>query len=240
MQEAYEACIKVCPIWKDIYTAPKNSRKNMKHRNGILNVQNLNKQWRLVLPSTFNAEDKNFLEIAIAEAHAATVHCGIKKAKKALTDNFECQSFSRLVREYVRSCDICQRTKYLQKGPIGYVIPLYVPVRSWSDITMDFLKLLSVFTKCSVSYPNTPVGEDHIVCISQLWTIVDRQSGFKFLIPVPDHFSAEQCTTTFDTHVVPTMGYPYYIVFDQDTLLMSSHFQIWAASKRIKLEPSTA
>jgi hypothetical protein len=36
------------------------------------------------------------------------------------------------------------------------------------------------------------------------------------------------------------MGYPYCIVFDRDTLFMSAHFQSWAASKGIKLEPSTA
>ena len=166
------------------------------------------------MPSTFNAEGKNFLEIAIAEAHTATAHGGIKKTIKAITDKFECQSFSRLVRKYVGSCDICQRTKYSQRGPIGYITPLHVPGRPWSNITMDFLKLSPVFTKCSVLYPNIPVGEDHIVCISQLRTIVNRLSRCKFLIPVPDNFSAEQCTATFDTHVVPAMGHSYCIVFD--------------------------
>ena len=105
---------------------------------------------------------------------------------------------------------------------------------------MDFLKLSPVFTKCSVLHPNIPVDEDHIVCISQCWTILDRQSGFKFLIPIPDNFSAEQCTTTFDTHIVPPIGYPHCIVFDRDTLFMSSHFQNWAASTGIKQKPSIA
>ena len=90
---------------------------------------------------------------------------------------------------------------------------------------MDFLKLLLVFTKYSVLYPNIPIGEDQIVCIWWLWTIVDRQSGFNFLIPVADNFSAQQCTATFDTHVGPTIGYTYCIVFDRDILFMSSHFQ---------------
>ena len=111
MKEVHQACIKVCSIWTDINAGPEKSRKNMKDRNGFLYVQNLNKQWSLVLPSTFNTEGKNFLEIAIAKGHAATAHGGIKKTIKALTDKFECQSFSCLVREYVRSCDICQRTK---------------------------------------------------------------------------------------------------------------------------------
>ena len=69
--------------------------------------------------------------------------------------------------------------------------------------------------------------------------IVDRQSEFKFLIPVADNSTAEQNTADFETHVLPTMGYLCCIVFDLDTLFMSSYLQSWAASKGIKLEPST-
>ena len=79
-----------------------------------------------------------------------------------------------------------------------------------------------------------------MVCISRHWMIVNRKSGYQFLIPVIDNFNAEQYTATFDTHVVLTMRYLYCIVFDRETLFMSSHFQSWAASNGIKLEPSTA
>ena len=112
MKDAYQACIKVCPIWKDIYAGPEKSKKNVKYRNGFMYVQNLNKQWRLVLPGIFNAKGKNFLEIAISEAYAATGDGTIKKTIKPVTDKCECQSFSCLVREYLRICNICQRTKY--------------------------------------------------------------------------------------------------------------------------------
>ena len=158
------------------------------------------------MPRTFNVGGKNFLEIAIAEAHATTAQGGIKKTRKALTDKLECQSFSPLIREYVGRCDICQRMKYSQRGPLRYVMVLHMSVRPWSNMNVDFLKLSPVFPKSSDWYPNIPVGEDHIVCISRLWTIVDKQSGFKFLIPAPDNFSAEQCTPTLDTYIVPTMG----------------------------------
>ena len=69
--------------------------------------------------------------------------------------------------------------------------------------------------------------------------IVHSQSGFKFLIPVPDNCSVDKYTTTFDTHVVPTMGYPYCIVFDLDNLFISLHFEIWSTSNRIKLKSAT-
>ena len=107
MKEAYQRCVKVCPIWKDIHAAQEKSRKSRKYRNEFLYVQNLNKQWRLVLPGTFNTEDKNFLEIAIVKAHVATAHGGIGNTMKALAEKFKSQSFCRLVKEFVRSCDIC-------------------------------------------------------------------------------------------------------------------------------------
>ena len=166
MKEAYQAHIKVDSIWKDIYVAPENSGKNKMHRNRYLDVQNLDKQWRLVLPETLNVEVKNLLEIEIAEGHAGTANSGIEKTMKTATNKFECLSFSQLVKQYVESCNICQRTKYLQKRPSRYITPLQLPVRPWSDRTMDFLNVLPVFTKPSLLYPNIPAGEDHIVCIS--------------------------------------------------------------------------
>jgi len=117
---------------------------------------------------------------------------------------------------------------------------LHVPARAWTDITMDFLKMSPVFTYCSTLYPNIPLEDDHVICFSKLWTIVCRQLGFMFLIPVSDHLMAEKCTDTFDKHVASVIGYPYYIVFDRDTLFMSDHFKDWVARKGIKLEPSTA
>jgi len=73
---------------------------------------------------------------------------------------------------------------------------------------------------CSTLYPNIPLEDDHMVWFSRLWTIVGRQSGFMFLIPVADNFTAEKGTDTFDTYVTSVIGYPYYIVFDPDTLIM--------------------
>jgi len=104
---------------------------------------------------------------------------------------------------------------------------------------MDFLKISPVFTYCCTLYPKIPLEDDHVICFSRLWTIVCTQSGFIFLIPVSDNLTAEKCTDTFDAHVASVIGYPYYIVFDLDTLFMSDHCKDWAARQRIKLEPST-
>jgi len=61
-----------------------------------------------------------------------------------------------------------------------------------------------------------------------------------FLIPVSENLTAEKCTDNFDKHVASVIGYPYYVVFDRDTLFISDYFKDWTARKRIKLEPFTA
>ena len=62
----------------------------MKARHRLLYVQKLNKEWRLVLTSTFNTDGNNFLEIAIPKAYAATADSRIEKTIKALTNKFAC------------------------------------------------------------------------------------------------------------------------------------------------------
>jgi len=115
--------------------------------------------------------------------------------------------------------------KKSNKPPLGQVTMSHVAARAWTDITMDFLKMSHVFTYCSTLYLYIPLEDDHMICFSRLCTIVCRQSGLMFLIPVSDNLTAEKCTDTFDKHVASVIGYPYYIVFDRDTLFVSDHFK---------------
>jgi len=239
MRDAYIACIRICPIGSQLYNASEG-KKGVSKGNGFLYKKNEEGEWRLVLPSTFELNGKNYLKAAIKEAHIATAYGGFEKTLKCLTDKFICQPFSRLVKDYMASCNTCQGKKYSNKPPLGQVTMLHVPARAWTDITMDFLKMSPVFKNCSTLYLNIPLEDDHMICFSRLWTIVCRRSGFMFLISVSDNLTAEKCTDTLDTYVTSIIGYPYYIVFERDTLFMSDHFKDWAARKGIKLEPSTA
>jgi len=234
MRDAYIACIRIWPMWGQLYNAPQG-KKEVIQDNKFLYKKNEKGEWRLVFPWTFYMNGKNYLEDSIKEAYDAIANGGVEKTLKWLTDKFICQPFSRLVKEYVASRDTCQQTRYSNKPPLGQVTMLHVPARAWTNITMDFLKMSPVFTYCSTLYRNIPLEDDHRNCFSRLWTIVCRHSGFMFLIPVSDNLTAEKCTDTFDMHVASVIGYPYYIVFDRDTVFMSDHFKDWAARKGIKL-----
>jgi len=183
---------------------------------------------------------KNYLTTTIKESHDATAYGRVEKTLKLLTDRFICQPFSRLVKEYVVICNTCQWTKYSNKPLVGQVTISHVPTRACMDINMDFLKMSPIFTYCSTLYPNIPLEDNYMIYFSRLWTMVCKEEGFIFHILVSDNFTTEKCTDTFDTHIASIISYPYYIVFDRDTLFMSNYFQDWAARKRIKLKPSTA
>ena len=89
-------------------------------------------------------------------------------------------------------------------------------------------------------YPNIETDNDQMLCISRIYTIFDRHSGYKFLIPIQGKFKAEQSTRTHGVNLLPCIRYSNTIVFDRDSLFMSDHFQAWAAFNGILLQPSTA
>jgi len=167
MRDAYIACIRICPMWNQLYNAPQG-KKGLSKDNGILHKKSEKGEWRLLLPTMFSMNCKNYLEAAINEAHDALAHGEVEKRLKWLTDKFICQLFSRLVKEYVASYDTCQRTNYSNKPPLGQVTMLHVPARAWIDITMDFLKMSPVFTYSSTVYSNIPLEVDHMICFLNL------------------------------------------------------------------------
>jgi len=129
MRDAYIAWIRICPMWSQQYNAPEG-KKGVSKDNGFLYKKNEKGEWRLGLLNTFDMNGKNYYEDAIKEAYDATAHCEVEKTLKWLTNKYICQPFSRLVKEYVTSCDTCQRTKYSNKPPLGQVTMLHVPARA--------------------------------------------------------------------------------------------------------------
>jgi len=64
MRDAHIACIRICPMWSQLYNALQG-KKGVSKDNGFLYKKNEKGEWRLVLPSTFDMNGKNYLEAAI-------------------------------------------------------------------------------------------------------------------------------------------------------------------------------
>ena len=110
--------------------------------------------------------------LLIREAHDAPIgaHFGINKTMWRVEQTFTGQGMAKDVREYVRSCDLCQRNKPLVGKTRGLLQPLPVPVDRWAEVSLDFITGL----------PRTTKGHDCIL------NVVDRWSKWAYFISDPD------------------------------------------------------
>jgi Integrase zinc binding domain len=91
------------------------------------------------------------------DAHDAIVkgHLGFDKCYQDLSRGFTRPSMRRDVKEYVRSCDSCQRNKPRNQSQIGLLNPLEVTNRRLEHVTLDFVMEL----------PRTPSRHDAILVL---------------------------------------------------------------------------
>jgi hypothetical protein len=133
-------------------------------------------------------------------------HSGFYKTYRRLAANVYWIGMKGAVQEFVRSCDICQRQKYLASSPGGLLQPLPIPERIWDDISMDFITGL----------PKSKGFE-------AIFVVVDRLSKYCHFIPLKHPYTARSLADTFCKEIVRLHGIPLTIVSDRDPIFMS-HF----------------
>ena len=150
--------------------------------------------------------------LVIREAHDAPVgaHFGIDKTLWRVEQTFTWPGMATDVREYVRSCDLCQRNKPVVGKTRGLLQPLPVPTDRWEDISLDFITGL----------PPTPTGYDAVL------VVVDRWTKWAYFIPTHTTADAKQTAQRFHDVVFSRHGMPRRLVSDRDPRF-TSHF--WRA-----------
>jgi hypothetical protein len=113
---------------------------------------------------------------------------------------------ARIVKEYIASCDVCQRVKSDTLSPAGLLQPLPVPCEVWDDITMDFIEGL----------PQSG-GKNTI------FVVVDRLSKSAHFLALAHPYTAKMVAEKFVEGVVKLHGMPRSIISDRDPIFIS-HF----------------
>jgi hypothetical protein len=155
-------------------------------------------------------------------AHSAG-HEGIQKTLQRLRQDFGVEHDSSLVRDFVRSCLVCQRNKTEALHPAGLLQPLEVPSQVWFDIAMDFIKGL-------------PRVHDKSIIL----TVVDRFSKHAHFIALSHPYTAMQVAKAFFDAIVCLHGFPSSIVSDRDPVFTGHVWRDLFKLASVQLRMSTA
>ncbi|MCH87507.1 hypothetical protein A2U01_0008378, partial [Trifolium medium] len=166
-----------------------NAKQGYECKQGVLFYEG-----RLVL-----SNKSQLIPTLLKEFHASPQggHSGFYKTYRRLAANVYWLDF-------VKSCDVCQRQKYLASSPGGLLQPLPVPQQIWEDISIDFITGL----------PKSKGFE-------AIWVVVDRLSKYSHFIPLKHPYTAKSFAEIFCKEVVRLHGVPSTIVSDRDPIFMS-------------------
>ncbi|WVZ49645.1 hypothetical protein U9M48_000985 [Paspalum notatum var. saurae] len=161
-------------------------------------------------------------QLILQLAHGAG-HGGIQKTLHRLRADFYVPGDRSLVRDFVRSCTVCQRNKTEALHPAGLLQPQEVPSQVWADISMDFVEGLSKVHGKSV-----------------ILTVVDRFSKYAHFIALGHPYTAASVARAFFDSIVRLHGFSSSIVSDRDPVFTGSFWHDLFRMAGVKLRMSTA
>jgi hypothetical protein len=121
----------------------------------------------------------SLLQNIIMECHSFPTgrHFGYHKTLSRLKQSFSWPQMRGIIKEFLRSCDVCQQYKTDSMRPARLLQPLSIPKRVWTDISMDFIEGL-------------PPSSGHTVVM----VVVDRLSKYAHFVHETSIYSSHSCT----------------------------------------------
>jgi hypothetical protein len=170
--------------------------------------------------------DQSLRRRLLAESHdtPSAGHRGIHKTVELVLRTFWWPSVHSDVKQYVRSCQVCQRVKASSKRKGGLLQPLPVPERRWESVSMDLV----------VKLPRTRSGHDSIL------VFVDRLTKYALFVPVRESLKAKGFAEQFVTHVVSAFGLPNNVVSDRGGHFVNDFWHCVCSRLRMQRRLSSA
>jgi hypothetical protein len=154
-------------------------------------------------------------------------HFGFERTTQLIRKSFFWATLEKDVKEYIASCDICQRTKTKRHRPYGELASLPVPEGPWQEITMDFIIGLPPSRRVDSVYDSVLV-------------VVDRFTKMAKYIPCRKTIDAEQLAELLIGTIFKDFGLPKGIVSDRGSVFTSNFWSSVCWTLRIKRRLSTA
>ncbi|GJT24415.1 transposon ty3-I gag-pol polyprotein [Tanacetum coccineum] len=150
-------------------------------------------------------------------------HCGTKKMMVGLSVIFYWKGMRKMVDDFVRTCLVCQQTKYSTEAPGGLLQPLPIPEAVWEEVSIDFITGLPMSKGLTV-----------------IFVVVDRLTKYAYFGALPISYNAHRVAELFMDIVVKHHGFPKAVVSNRDAIFVS---QFWSSLFKLsgtQLKYSTA
>ena len=95
------------------------------------------------------------------------------------------------VKDHVRHCEVCQRIKVETTKPRGLLQPLLIPIKPWTDISLDFVDSL-------------PKSHGYEVILM----VVDKLTKYVHFIPLSHPYTATKVDSMFMKEIFKFHGMP--------------------------------
>jgi hypothetical protein len=156
-------------------------------------------------------------------------HKGWERTMERISRTFWFPQMTKKVRNYVRTCDTCRKTKPSRHKPYGELNPLEPPEQIGEQVTCDWITDL-------------PPSTDHStgVTYNQILTIVERLTKFTWFIPWKSKWGATEFCQIFMAWIFQQIGCPRIWISDRDRKLDSKFWNTVTTNIGIKARLSTA
>src|SRR5260221_4678363 len=121
--------------------------------------------------------------------HPTAGHFGHCKTINLIHRSCHWPGLTWMVKQYIRSCTVCARSKANRHKPYGFLKQLPIPPQPWESISMDFIEQLLA-------------SEGHTAIL----VIVDHLTKQSLFIPTHDSINSPELAQLFLTHVFSKHG----------------------------------
>jgi hypothetical protein len=154
-------------------------------------------------------------------------HFGVARTLDLLKRKYFWEHMHQDVKDYVQSCDICQKTKVKRHAPYGQLQSLPRPQGPWQELTLDFMSGVPSSRRNGREY-------------DALLVITDRYTKMALYIPVTKTLTAADLADILVDKVFSRFGVPKGIISDRDPRFTGTFWSELCYHARIKRRLSTA
>jgi hypothetical protein len=134
-------------------------------------------------------------------------HSGFPVTYRHVNSLFKWPAMKNMVRDFVRSCKVCQQAKSERVLKPGLLQPLPIPSAPWEVAMMEFIEGL-------------PTSRQY----NRILVVVDKLTKYAHFIPIRHPYTATKIVDVFVDNIFRLHGMPQSLVSDRDPIFTS---QFW-------------